>query len=220
VRNGDDTEHPAAGPALPAEADREPPTQPTTAVLRRRPWQRRKYQIAAAVGVAAVLGAGGLAVQLRQTGDSTTGSPLGARPQVSPTVDADRNDPAAPDADQPVDGPSAPPSAKPSVVPTVTTSGSLKRDRRTMRVITARGDLTGQRELAWAADEGRAVGNARCTQNFRFNPGASVGERPTMLLCWRTSSDRSVYTVAVDLDGRPSTSDSVAAIDKAWSKLD
>ncbi|MDT5039501.1 MAG: hypothetical protein QOE51_486 [Actinoplanes sp.] len=101
---------------------------------------------------------------------------------------------------------------------TVTNDGSLATGG-TMRVITARYDLTGQRELAWAADDGEAVGNAHCTQNFQFSSNVRPAERPTMLLCWRTSADRSVATVAVSKSGRPSKAVSVAEIDKQWRKL-
>ena len=81
-------------------------------------------------------------------------------------------------------------------------------------------DLSGRHELAWAADTGHAVGDARCTQNFKIGSTGSARVRPTMLLCWRTSVSRSVFTVAVDLAHRPSEQDSVDTIDKTWSTLD
>lgn len=101
----------------------------------------------------------------------------------------------------------------------VTTFGSVNEDRSTLRVMSARRDLSGQRELAWAADAGTQVGSARCTQNFRFAAGTPAAEKPTLLVCWRLSDTKSVYTVAVNVDGRPSAEASVAAIDTAWSKL-
>jgi hypothetical protein len=107
--------------------------------------------------------------------------------------------------------------ASPSL--TITNSGSLPKDHHTLRVVSAPGDLSGQHELAWAADQGHAVGNARCTQNFRIGPKATARVRPTMLLCWRTSPHRTVYTVAVDLDHLPSEQASVATINQVWSKL-
>jgi hypothetical protein len=106
-----------------------------------------------------------------------------------------------------------------SVEPTVSESGSLPVDRRTLRVVSARGDLTGSRELLWVADGGHPVGTARCSQKFRFAPSNEVTEKPTLLVCWRTSATRSVYTVAVNLDGRPSEKASVATIDKVWAEL-
>jgi hypothetical protein len=102
---------------------------------------------------------------------------------------------------------------------TVTNSGSLMRDGATLRIITAKYDLTGQRELAWAADGGEPVGNAHCTQNFHFSNNGTARERPTMLLCWLTSAGKSVVTVAVTKQGRPSTAASVATIDQQWAKL-
>ena len=101
---------------------------------------------------------------------------------------------------------------------TVTNSGSLK-DGGTMRVVSAMQDLSGQRELRWAADDGEVVGDARCTQNFVFSSGSPAKERPTMLLCWRTSDARSVITVAVSASGRPSKAISVAELDERWAKL-
>lgn len=88
-----------------------------------------------------------------------------------------------------------------------------------MRIVSARFDLTGQRELLWAADDGEQVGNARCTQNFRLSDEAEPEKRPTMMLCWRTSTDKSVLTVAVTRKGRPSAAASVAVLDKEWAKL-
>ncbi|WP_229069765.1 hypothetical protein [Actinoplanes sp. DH11] len=89
-----------------------------------------------------------------------------------------------------------------------------------MRVVTAKGDLTGQRELLWAADKGKKVGEAKCTQNFKFSNESSSQERPTLLLCWRTSADRSVVTVAVSEEGsKPSAAKSVAEIERQWVSM-
>jgi hypothetical protein len=101
----------------------------------------------------------------------------------------------------------------------VTNFGSLRRDRKTLRVVSGRGDLTGQRELAWVADDGVPVGDARCGQNFRFANHAKPARKPNLLLCWRTSADKSVFTVMVDVSGHPSKRDSVAALDKQWNRL-
>jgi hypothetical protein len=87
-----------------------------------------------------------------------------------------------------------------------------------MRIRTARYDLTGQYELAWAADGGEQVGNARCTQKFRLG-GGGVRERPTMLLCWHTSAGKSVITLATIRKGRPSKLSSTATIDEQWASL-
>jgi hypothetical protein len=102
---------------------------------------------------------------------------------------------------------------------TVSNSGSHKHDGSTLRIVSARQDLTGYRELAWVADKGTAVGDADCSQKFRFSADTAAKEKPTLLVCWRTSAERSVYTVMVDPSGRPSKQDSVAALDKRWAEL-
>jgi hypothetical protein len=184
----------------------------------RRPWHRRRNQIAAAVGVVSAVMAGAVVA-----GDSDRERSTGGSDRLhDPATTTDTARPGGARAPEKANGGlpgQAPASPRAAAVPTVTDSGSITKDRRTLRVVTAKGDLTGQRELAWAADEGRVVGNARCTQNFRLNPGDPAGVRPTMLLCWRVSETKSVFTVAVDLNGKPSEKESVATIEKAWSSL-
>jgi hypothetical protein len=95
--------------------------------------------------------------------------------------------------------------------------GKLATTKRTLRVVSAPADLTGKLELAWAADGGTAVGDAHCTQTFRFNPALPAGRRPTMMLCWRTSAGRSVYALLVDIAQPPSAQASVAVLDRVWA---
>ena len=102
---------------------------------------------------------------------------------------------------------------------TVQESGSVRKDGRSLRVMSARSDLTGQRELAWVAGKGERVGTARCSQNFQLSNSVKPKVRPTLLVCWRTSATKSVYTVSVDVKRPPSKQASVAAIDEAWAKL-
>jgi hypothetical protein len=99
----------------------------------------------------------------------------------------------------------------------ITTKGSAAANRRYQRIVSAPTDLTGFRELAWHADAGHAVGDAQCTQNFRFSPSTPAGERPTTLLCWRTSAAKSAYAFSVDLDQKPSEQDAVAALEQGWN---
>ncbi|MEU7904337.1 hypothetical protein [Actinoplanes sp. NPDC049118] len=100
------------------------------------------------------------------------------------------------------------------------TTSMVRRGSETIKVASARKDLTGYRELAWIVDSGhRAVGNSECTSKIRLSNNIEARERPTLLLCWRTSPTRSVYTLAVKPGGRPSAAASVAAIDKQWAKL-
>jgi hypothetical protein len=103
---------------------------------------------------------------------------------------------------------------------TVAQSGSLRDAGGTLRVVSARRDLTGQRELSWVAGQkGEKVGDARCTQSIRVSPDVPLRERPTLLVCWRTSAAKSVYTIAVNLKQRPSKQASVAALTKVWNQL-
>ncbi|WP_127542579.1 hypothetical protein [Actinoplanes sp. OR16] len=90
----------------------------------------------------------------------------------------------------------------------------------TVRVTSARHDLTGTQRLLIAGDEGWGVGNGiHCTNRIRFSQNVPATERPTVLLCWRTSSDRSVITMATDPQGKPSTATSVDLIKDEWAKL-
>ncbi|GAA0538567.1 hypothetical protein GCM10010172_19800 [Paractinoplanes ferrugineus] len=96
---------------------------------------------------------------------------------------------------------------------------SEHRPDGSLRIITARSDLTGQRELRWAADAGRPIGDLRCTQNLHFNDDARPSRQPNLLLCWRTSATRSVVTLMVDHGGHPSVADSAGVIAREWAAL-
>jgi hypothetical protein len=100
------------------------------------------------------------------------------------------------------------------------TYGSVQKDKETLKVYSAKDDLTGYRELGWVAGDGEKVGDSRCSQSIRLSNNQVARVRPTLLICWRTSAEKSVYTVAVDLDGKPSTKKSVSAIKKEWARLD
>jgi hypothetical protein len=99
----------------------------------------------------------------------------------------------------------------------VTVANEAGADGSTIRVVSARYDLTGRWELLLAADRGRQVGDGRCTNTFKVGGTAEV--RPTMLLCWRTTAPKSVVTVATVERGTPSPPVSIAAIARAWSAL-
>ncbi|WP_433791306.1 hypothetical protein [Actinoplanes sp. CA-252034] len=101
---------------------------------------------------------------------------------------------------------------------TETREGPLK-DGSNFRIVSARYDLTGQRELLWLGDDGRKVGDARCTQNFRFSNNTAAKERPTMMVCWRTSAGKSVVVVAVTPKGRPDAEGTVAKVDGQWAAM-
>jgi hypothetical protein len=102
---------------------------------------------------------------------------------------------------------------------TITERGDVRKSGKTLRVVTAKTDLTGYGELGWVADGGVKVGNASCSQTFRLSNEQTGKVRPTLMVCWRTSAERSVYTVSVNVHGRPSKAESARAIDVAWAKL-
>jgi hypothetical protein len=221
----------------------------TEATKRPRWWRRRTYQAVAAFGGAVVLVTGAVVAQQAGRNDGRTvtdggrrpwqGDPLATGPALGRGGRVQPGAPAAPGApgattrgtrsgskasakavpNEPVESPTTTTIDIDGVAATVTTSGSMPLLHHTMRVVSARADLSGQRELAWAADAGHRVGDAKCTQNFRFNPDSSARVRPTLLLCWRTSATKTVYTVAVDVDHRPSEQASLALIDQVWTKL-
>ncbi|MFI1994351.1 hypothetical protein [Actinoplanes sp. NPDC020271] len=98
------------------------------------------------------------------------------------------------------------------------TVGSAKKGQ-TMRIITAHGDLTGQRELAWVAGGITKHGDTECTQKFKFYNEATPKTRDNLLVCWRTSTKRSVITVVAKIDGHPPVAKSLEVIEREWRKL-
>jgi hypothetical protein len=107
----------------------------------------------------------------------------------------------------------------PDYLLTVQNFGDMRTKRATLRVVSARADLTGQRELAWVVGAGEPVGGAQCTQKIQLSNNPKPKVRPSLLICWRTSAKRSAYTVAVDLNRAPSKAASVAALNEAWARL-
>jgi hypothetical protein len=98
----------------------------------------------------------------------------------------------------------------------VTVSTETGTDGSSIRVVTARYDMTGR----WSApDPGRAVGDAHCTAKLAAVPGGPAAERPTMLVCWRMSPAKSVVTVAIRPQARPLAPSSVDALDRAWAQM-
>jgi hypothetical protein len=91
--------------------------------------------------------------------------------------------------------------------------------KRTIRVVAARADLAGLLALSWAVDAGRRVGEDRCTQNVRLVPRGTAGIRPTVMLCWRTSSALSAYALIIDPKHTVKDVEGVAALDQVWSEV-
>lgn len=89
-----------------------------------------------------------------------------------------------------------------------------------LQVFSAPQDLTGKRELAWVlGQKGDKVGAASCTQKISLVAGEPARKRDTLLICWRTSAAKSVYTIAIDPEGKPSAQRSVGELDKVWSAM-
>jgi len=90
----------------------------------------------------------------------------------------------------------------------------------TLQVVSAPQDLTGKRELAWVqGQKGDKVGPAWCTQKISLATGVPPATRDTLLICWRISAAKSVYTIATAPKGKPSAARSVAELNKVWSAL-
>ncbi|GLZ01700.1 hypothetical protein [Actinoplanes sp. NBRC 103695] len=90
----------------------------------------------------------------------------------------------------------------------------------TLQVVSAPQDLTGKRELAWVqGQKGEKVGAAACTQSITLAEGVPPKKRDTLLICWRISAAKSVYTIAIDPKGKPSAARSVAELNRVWSAL-
>ena len=93
-------------------------------------------------------------------------------------------------------------------------------DDGTVRVTTARFDLTGHPQMLIAADKGRSVGDGiNCTNKVRFSTNGPAMTRPTILTCWRISETRSVVTFTAMRDSTPSATESVNLIEREWKKL-
>jgi hypothetical protein len=100
----------------------------------------------------------------------------------------------------------------------LTTKGSLK-EGGILRIVTARGDLTGQRELAWVAGGVEKYRNTSCSQTFQFSTNPVPTKKPNLLLCWNTSAEKSVIAIVVDPKGHPSRDKAVDAVEKKWRSM-
>jgi len=87
---------------------------------------------------------------------------------------------------------------------------------KSMRLVTANGDLTGKLELGWVVDKGTTVGYDRCTQNVRLTPDGREAVRPTLALCWRTSKSLSAYVLLIDPKHPVTVAEAAKALDEGW----
>jgi hypothetical protein len=213
-----------------------------------RPWTRRRKQAATtAVGLTALLGVGAYLITAQVVGGhrTTTAQETGAQtPLAGPSSAApvgqgkgEANPEPGPTPSQSMtvderikaaraaaakDGHPVQHALSPA--PGIRAASDImerneKVEHGSLRIITARSDLSGQRELMWAADNGKRYGHVMCTKNFKFANNQTPAIRANMLLCWRTSAKRSVATVLIDYGGHPSTAKSAAIIDREWAKL-
>jgi predicted outer membrane protein len=197
--------------------DMEPTTDtvvPTRSGLPGMPGQQRTWLLAAGIAVV-VAGGAAVAAVTGTSGDGGPDGPVTAAVSVPDKVAGLEAADSAQDFAQDVSWQAKAKAAVGDATVVGRQYGSAK-ERKTIRVVAARTDLTGKLELAWAADQGTEHGDARCTQNFRFTESGKVAVRPTMLMCWRTSATFSAYTIVIDFDEAPKPAAAVAAIDDIW----
>jgi hypothetical protein len=97
--------------------------------------------------------------------------------------------------------------------------GSVRENGKMLRVVSAKQDLSDHHELGWVAGTGKPVGKALCSQKVKLSNESEARTRPTMLICWRVSPERSVYTVLVDIKKKPSAQESVKKINEVWAEM-
>jgi hypothetical protein len=234
---GHEHDQPSAGGGLYASA---------VAVTPERRSRRRKQAVVGVVGAAALLAGGAfLGLQLNRAERSALPEPASLAPPVETEEPAPSPSEQAPEpaltrtpgkATMPAEAVQlSPPPPPPSESLEAEASGAAQAaiaaaepveertellDNGTIRILSAQRDLTGERELSLAADQGRPVGQGiKCTTKVRVSTGAGSSSRPTTLLCWRTSESRSVVTMAVVPSGEPPMRSSVAIIGEEWARL-
>jgi hypothetical protein len=99
-----------------------------------------------------------------------------------------------------------------------TTEGSLNSGG-IVRMVTAREDLTGKRELAWISGGVKKYRDVPCSQTIRLSPDTPPEKKDNLLICWRTSEAKSVISVVVDPEGHPSRRKAVDALEKEWRSM-
>jgi hypothetical protein len=90
----------------------------------------------------------------------------------------------------------------------------------TLRVVTARRDLLGKREMALAGNDGESAGHGvRCTDDIQSQPETPL-DRPATLLCWRTSESRSVITITSATKDESLAAECADVINEEWARLE
>lgn len=100
----------------------------------------------------------------------------------------------------------------------VTTEGSLK-EGGIVRIMAAREDLTGQRELAYVAGGVQEFRGVPCSQTFQFSTNPQPAKKDNLLMCWRTTPQKSVVAIVVDPKGRPSRDKAIDELEKKWRSM-
>ncbi|SDT79102.1 hypothetical protein [Actinoplanes derwentensis] len=99
------------------------------------------------------------------------------------------------------------------------TEGSLNSGG-IVRMVTAREDLTGQRELAWVSGGIKKYRDVPCSQTVRFSADSQPEKKDNLLICWRTSPTKSVISIVVDPEGKPSRTKAVNALKEEWRSME
>jgi hypothetical protein len=99
------------------------------------------------------------------------------------------------------------------------TEGSLNSGG-IVRMVTAKEDLTGQRELAWISGGVEKYRDVPCSQTVRFSADSQPEKKKNLLICWRTSATKSVISIVVDPEGKPSRAKAVSALKEKWRSME
>ncbi|MEU4622161.1 hypothetical protein AB0G04_19630 [Actinoplanes sp. NPDC023801] len=90
----------------------------------------------------------------------------------------------------------------------------------TIRVVTARRDLSGEREMLLPGDAGEPAGNGvRCTSELRSQPEVPL-DRPATMMCWRMSESRSVITMTSAAREESLAAECADVITQEWARLE
>ncbi|MEU4163756.1 hypothetical protein [Actinoplanes sp. NPDC026670] len=150
------------------------------------------------------------------TSASPTASPTPVPSEVVEEIKEARRKMAAEGV--PVKPPVKPKVAQATADVDISDKGTLK-EGGIVRIMSSRSDLTGQRELAYVAGGIFKYRKASCSQTFQFSTNPSPAKRDNLLMCWRTSDDKSVVAMVVDPKGHPSREKALDALEKKWRDM-
>ena len=151
-----------------------------------------------------------------QTSATPSGSGQSISPEVRESIEAAR-DKMLKDG-VPVKHPVVPKVAQTVGNVEITTTGSLK-EGGIVRIEAARANLSGQRELAYVAGGVKEYRKVPCSQTFQFSTNPTPAKKANLLMCWRTTPQKSVVAIIVDPKGKPSRDKAVDALEKKWRTM-